>query len=222
MKLSPSQIEYVNQYIASKEIKWYELQMELTDHLVLEMERIWEQSPELSFHQVMNQAERLFGRNGFKEVENERIEILRKEYRKQHFTMVKEYLKFPKIVLSFLAVFLIFKISFYFETASYIKFFSGILLITSIISIFNWFRYRKIKGNSLLSIETAYLLNNSSVSLAYFSLIGSINLAEKMDENHLRLLPFCFLYVFGILFIITGRHLTNSIIKETKNQYQLN
>lgn len=222
MKLSSSQIEYVNQYIASKDIKWYELQMELTDHLVMEMEQIWEQNPELSFHQVMNQAERLFGRNGFKEVENERMEILRKQYRKQHFTLVKEYLKFPKIVLSFLAVFLIYKMSFYFETASYIKFFSGILLITSIISIFNWFRYRKIKGNSLLSIETAYVLNNSSVSLAYFSLIGSINLAEKMDENHLRLLPFCFLYVFGILFIITGRHLTNSIIKETKNQYRLN
>lgn len=72
MKLSSSQIEYVNQYIVSKDIKWYELQMELTDHLVLEMERIWKQSPELSFHQVMNQAERFFGKNGFKEIENER------------------------------------------------------------------------------------------------------------------------------------------------------
>ena len=60
MKLSLSQIEYINHYVVSKDIKWYELQMEFTDHLVMEMERIWEQSPELSFHQVMNQSERLF------------------------------------------------------------------------------------------------------------------------------------------------------------------
>jgi hypothetical protein len=222
MKLSPSQIEYINHYVVSKDIKWYELQMELTDHLVMETERIWEQSPELSFHQVMNQAERLFGRNGFKEIENERTEILRKQYRKQHFTLVKEYLKFPKIVLSFFAVILIYKMSFYFEIASYMTFFSVILFVFSVVSILNWYRNRKINGNSFLSIETAYLLNNSSVTLAYFSLIGSKNLAERMDENHFRLLPFCVLYVFGILFIFTGRHLTNSIIREIKKQYLLN
>lgn len=222
MKLNASQIDYVSHYVVSKNIKWYELQMELTDHLVMEMERIWEQNPELSFHQVMNQAERLFGKNGFKEIENERMEILRKQYRKQRAKMVGEYLKFPKIVLSILAVVLTYKMSFYFEIASYMTFFSVILFVFSAVTILNWYRNRKIKGNSFLSIETAYLLNNSSVTLAFFSLIGSKNLAERMDENHLRLLPFCVLYVFGILFIFTGRHLTNSIIREIKKQYLLN
>lgn len=222
MKLTSEQIGYVTHYIASKDIKWYELQMELTDHLVMEMEQIWEQNPELSFQQVKAQAESPFGRNGFKDIEKERTEILRKEYKKQHFKMVGEYLKFPKIILSILAVVVIYKMSFYFETVSFIKFFSVVLLIAYIFTIFTYYRNRKIKGNSFLSIETAYLLNSSSVSLAYFSLIGSENLAERMDENHLRLLPFCVLYVLGILFIFTGRHLTNSIIREIKKQYQLN
>jgi hypothetical protein len=33
MKLT-EQIEYVENYIISKDIKWYELQVELTDHMV--------------------------------------------------------------------------------------------------------------------------------------------------------------------------------------------
>lgn len=131
-------------------------------------------------------------------------------------------MKFPKIVLSILVVVVIYKMSFYFETASYIKFFSGILLIASVNTIFNWFRYRKIKGNSFLSIEIAYSLNNTAIFGAYMSLIWSDKLNDKMDENHLRLLPFCFFWVLGILFIITGRYMTNTIIKNVKNQYQLN
>jgi hypothetical protein len=84
MKLTPSQIEYVTHYIASKDIKWYELQMELTDHLVMEMEQIWEQNPELSFQQVKFLANKTFGRNGFNKIEKERTKNLRKEYKKSN------------------------------------------------------------------------------------------------------------------------------------------
>jgi hypothetical protein len=38
MKLTTEQIEYVENYIISKDIKWYELQVELTDHMVTSME----------------------------------------------------------------------------------------------------------------------------------------------------------------------------------------
>lgn len=221
MKLTPSQIQYVSDYIVSKNFKWYELQIELTDHLVLEMEKIWEQNPEWSFKEVKFLADKTFGRNGLKKIQKERIENLRKEYKKEQYKLVGEYLKFPKIVLSIIAIFFIYKMSFYFETASYIKFFSGILLFASVITILNWVRYRKIKGHSFLSIETAYSLNNTAIFGAYMSLIWSDKLNDKMDENHLRLLPFCIFWVLGILFIITGRHLTNTIIEKVKKQYQL-
>ena len=38
MKLTPKQIEYVSNYIKSFDIKWYELQVELTDHMITIME----------------------------------------------------------------------------------------------------------------------------------------------------------------------------------------
>jgi hypothetical protein len=78
MKLTTEQIDYVFDYVASHDIKWYELQVELTDHMVTSMEEFWEKDPELTFHQVKYYAEDKFGRNGFKAIEEERTQILKR------------------------------------------------------------------------------------------------------------------------------------------------
>lgn len=118
MKLTAEQIEYVSGYIQSFDIKWYELQVELTDHFVSIMEEIWQEDEELTFHQVKYRAEYRFGKYYFKNIEEERTAILRKEYKKQQWSMVREYLKFPKFIMSFLLVILVYRISFYFEDIS--------------------------------------------------------------------------------------------------------
>ncbi|MCK8140516.1 hypothetical protein MW871_01285 [Flavobacterium sp. I-SCBP12n] len=70
MQLTAEQIKYVSDYIESKDIKWYELQVELTDHMVSSMEEIWEKDPELTFHQVKQYAENKFtGDSSFKSIE---------------------------------------------------------------------------------------------------------------------------------------------------------
>jgi hypothetical protein len=45
-------------YVASHDIKWYELQVELTDHMVNSMEEFWK-DPELTFHQVKNMLKKI-------------------------------------------------------------------------------------------------------------------------------------------------------------------
>jgi hypothetical protein len=222
MKLTAEQIDYVSNYIESIDIKWYELQVELTDHLVSLMEEIWEEDKELTFHQVKYRAEQRFGRNYFKEVEEERKTILRKEYKKQQWRMVGEYLKFPKFIMSFLLVVLVYRVSFYFEDISlYIKILFGILLGSSAVLIFNWFRYRKINGKRFLSLETAYIMNNSSIIFSYGAMGLANNFKIHFHENHLYFLPFCFLWVLGVLLIITGRHLTTKVVSNIKEQYQI-
>lgn len=222
MKLSSEQIEYVSNYIQSFDIKWYELQVELTDHFVSIMEEIWQEDEELTFHQVKYYAEQRFGRNYFKGVEEERTSILRKEYKKQQWRMVAEYLKFPKIILSFLLVLLVYQVSFYFEDISlYTKILFVILLGASAILLFNWFRYRKIKGQRFLSIEMTVVINNSSIIITNFVLMFVNDFKETIQENHLYFLPFCFIWVLGILLIITGKHLTSKIVLDIKKQYQL-
>jgi hypothetical protein len=222
MKLSPSQIEYINHYVVSKDIKWYELQMELTDHLVMEMERIWEQSPELSFHQVMNQSERLFGRNGFKEIETERTEILRKQYRKQHFTLVKEYLKFPKIIGSVLLGFLVYQVSFYFEKPhKFMSFLFLMLILFSLPTFYNWLKIRFYDKKRFLEME----FFNAYSGIMAFPQLGvqlTLSFKDEIQNNQLFLIPFVCLWLIGLLSCGTAMYLDNKIVDRIKNQYLLN
>jgi hypothetical protein len=83
------------------DIKWYELQVELTDHMD-EYGRVLEKDPELTFHQV-NTMPKINGRNGFKAIE-ETYSNTKKEF-KSTIKMIAEYFKFPKILAILLAFF---------------------------------------------------------------------------------------------------------------------
>jgi hypothetical protein len=221
MKLTTEQIEYVQNYIISKDIKYYELQIELTDHMVTSMEEFWKKDPELTFHQVKYYAEDKFDRNGFNAIEKERMLILQKEYNSSRLKMVKAYLSFPKIIGTVLAVLVIYKISFYFQDS--IKFISRLFLFLFLFLIpisYQWIKNRKIEGKRFLAIEN---------SPAYWALLSFPNLGlslsnvfkDEILQNHLVLLPFICLWVLGSLFCITGIHLNDKIVATIKNQYQL-
>ncbi|MBF4472827.1 hypothetical protein [Flavobacterium sp. HJJ] len=220
--LTAEQIEYISNYIQSFGIKWYELQVELTDHFISIMEEIWQEDEELTFHQVKYKAEQRFDRNYFEVLQEERSSVLRRKYKKQQWQMVAEYLKFPKIMMSFLLAVLMYRISFYLEDISlYIKILYGTLLGASAILLFKWYLSRKIKGQLFLSVEMTIVMNNSSIIITYFAMMLANNFKEALQENHLYLFPFCFLWVVGVLLIITGKHLTDKVVSVTKKQYQL-
>ena len=222
MKLTNEQIQYVSNYIESKDIKWHELQLELTDHMVSSMEEFWAADPELTFHQVKHYAEEKFGRNGFKAIEEERAKVLRKEFRKTQFKMISSYLKFPKIMACILAVYLIFQGAFYFENITvYIRILFGVITALSLLSILNWYRFKKINGKRFLVLESSYIMNNSALMLSFYPFILAREFKENFETNHLLFIPFCCAVVLGFLLVFTGWHLTNKVVLDIKKQYQL-
>ena len=222
MKLTTEQIEYVFNYVKSFDIKWYELQVELTDHMVNSMEEIWEKDPELTFHQVKQYAENSFGRNGFKAIEEDRIQILRKEFRKAQWKMIAKYLKFPKIFGSILLGFLAYQVSFYFEEPHEFIFRLNLLLLAlSIPFMYSWIKNQKINGKRFLAINS----QNFYVSVIIFPQCGidfSNNFKEEIQQNHLLVIPFICFWVLGVLFSITGLHINTKIVAKIRKQYQLN
>ena len=222
MKLSPSQIEHVFNYIQSFDIKWHELQVELTDHFVSIMENIWNEHPELSFHQVKHRAEQSFGKNYFKEVENERMEILRKQYRKQHFTLVKEYLKFPKIIGSILIGLIVYQGSFYFEKPHKVMSFLFIMLfLFSLPSFYNWLKIRFFDKKRFLEMEFFHAYSG----ILIFPQLGNqltLSFKDEIQNDHVILIPFICLWLIGLLSCGTAMYLDNKIVARIKNQYRLN
>jgi hypothetical protein len=217
MKLTAEQIVYVSNYIQSFDIKWYELQVELTDHLVSIMEEIWNEDPELTFHQVKYKAEQSFGRNYFKEVEKERKMILQKEYNRQMRKMVADFLKFPKIIGSILLGILIYRVSFYSENPSkYITGLFGLLYLFLIPMFYRWFKNRKINGERFLAVEISFSLASG------FPLFGNLGifLKDEVKENPMLIIPLICLWVVIFLFCITGIYLTNKVVSNIKKQYK--
>jgi hypothetical protein len=223
MKLTSQQIEYVSNYIKSFDIKWYELQVELTDHMVTSMEEIWKKDPELTFHQVKQYAENQFGRNGFKAIEEDRTQILRKEFRKAQWKMITEYLRFPKIIGSiFLALFM-FKASFYFdEPDTFVKNSFGLLAILSIPAFYSFYANRKIKGKRFLELNISHSTFTGIFGFLFWIVFLLNTFKESIQKNPILMLPFCCVWVMGILVLITGIYLQRKTIVNVKKQYQLN
>jgi hypothetical protein len=223
MKLTTEQIEYVASYIKSFDIKWYELQVELTDHMVNSMEEIWEKDPELTFHQVKQYAENSFGRNGFKAIEEDRIQILRKEFTKAQWKMITEYLKFPKIIIGILSVLLIFKGSLYFNEP--VKFVGNLFVLLAILFVpafYSFYANRKIKGKLFLELNISHSTFTGIFVFMYWIIYLLNTFKESVQTHPIIILPFCFAWVMGILFLLTGLHLQKKTIINVKKQYQLN
>jgi hypothetical protein len=222
MKLTTEQIECVENYIISKDIKWYELQVELTDHMVTSMEGFWKKNPELAFHQVKQYAENIFvGDYSFKSIEKHRKRILQKEFRKVQWKMITDYLKFPKIFGSILLVYLAYTFSAYFVSPQkYLAVLFCSLAIVGLLYVHYWRKSKEIKGKYFLTLET---LNPTILVFSFPSLGMSITtqLKEELLQHQWLVLFFCCIWVSGMLFSITAIHLQKKTIENVKKQYQL-
>ena len=223
MKLTTEQIEYVSNYVKSFDIKWYELQVEFTDHMVTSMEEIWEKGPGLTFDQVKQHAENKFVvDSSFKSIEEERKRILQKEYRKVQWKMITEYLKFPKIFGSVLLVYLAYAFSAYFVSPQkYLAVLFCSLLIIGLPSLYYWWKSKEIEGKYFLTLET---LKPSLMVFSFPNLGMSTSnlLKQELLQYQWLVVLFCCIWVLGILISVTAIHLQKKTIVNVKKQYQLN
>jgi hypothetical protein len=221
MKLTAEQIQKVSDYVVSFDIKWYELQVEFTDHMVNSMEEIWENNPELSFEDVLLQAKISFGPQGFKGIEKQRIVILQAENRKKQRRIVLEYLKFPKIAGTLFLVYLAYQGSYFFETPSRYLF---ILYLSSLIPLFYglyvYLINRDLSGKRFLSINKFDILLALPFIQIGMTLSGIFK--EEINQSQIVVVLFCVLWAIGLLFVFTGIHLYQKTIQRVKMQYQLN
>jgi hypothetical protein len=155
MKLTVEQITYIENYIKSFNIKYYEVYMEILDHMILSVEEILANDSEISFEDAVLKAKTQdFGKNGFKIFSEENLQIFREKERTTYRNEIKKFFTFPKFVLTLtgfigFAVFLD-----YFEKPKKIVMF--IILFFTFIAFYQlkyWYKNRKIDGYKLIKNE---------------------------------------------------------------------
>lgn len=169
-KLTPEQIDELFVFCRRNSVKYYEAQSELVDHIALIIEKKWEQFPDFSFENALEEVRKKFGgRNGLARIGKEREKAFRKSYNQSLLKELILYFKFPKIALT-LSLFL-----FLFEAMKICpnnKLFGFLtsLLMYMISIIFLIYHYAKIyvRGNNLkLLFNRIYIY--SSISGISFS-----------------------------------------------------
>jgi hypothetical protein len=129
-KISTEEYEQLFAFIKKHYVEYYDLQCELADHLANAIEEQWQNNPNLSFDDALQQEFKKFGIFGFMGVVESRQAALSKRYNKLLWVYLREFFKLPKILLTLLFGFTVFKI------LEYSKFtFMALLLCLMIFSI---------------------------------------------------------------------------------------
>ena len=113
-KLAPEQIDDLYLFCEEQDINYYDLQMELVDHLAAAIEKKWTEEPKLSYDKALWAVFDKFGISGFRNIRKAKENHLRKKYSRVLWQYIGEFFLLPKIILTLaltLILFSIFRIS---------------------------------------------------------------------------------------------------------------
>lgn len=116
-KLTDLEINKIETFLKKKEVIYYDLKMELLDHLCNSIEDEWEKNPEIKFNDALLKVYKTFGIFGFATIIEKREESLGRYYRKSILKHVLTWCKLPQIVLTLIlgySLFLLLGINNYF------------------------------------------------------------------------------------------------------------
>jgi hypothetical protein len=129
-KLSQEEIDKLFELCEFHNVHYYDVQIELVDHLASSIEVLWETNPQLSFKEAAFQAGEQFkiepwiyssgnsilpqifgkkfsGENGFEIITQSKEKELRRKYDRLQLKYIAEFFKLPKVILTLAITFLL-------------------------------------------------------------------------------------------------------------------
>jgi hypothetical protein len=100
--LTEDQLLTLHSFVRSKYVEFYDVQVELVDHLASEIERIWETDETASFETALNQVYRRFGIYGFTKITQQRRKTIRQAENALTWKEFKLFFQLPKIGITLL------------------------------------------------------------------------------------------------------------------------
>jgi hypothetical protein len=221
MKLNQEQTTYIENYIASFDIQFYEIYMEILDHLILGVEAILEEDKTISFEDaVLKSRVEGFGKLGLKGMMNQKAKLAHKKNSKENLKLIKEYFTFPKIVL-LLSVF----ISYYIFLLLFENPVIANLICIQVVAFlglsqmfYSW-KFRKVENKFVLKTQVL----DSMFAMSYLGalLANSFTIVDKetVDFNHILMRLFMTLiFTFSFISVLVYIEVRKKTIIELKNE----
>ncbi len=99
-KLTTQEIQSIFDFTTKKYIKYYDVQLELVDHIANRIETMRAENQNLSFENALQQVYKSFGVFGFTKVQEQKSLELQRYWRKRVWTFIKSYFKLPRILIT--------------------------------------------------------------------------------------------------------------------------
>lgn len=226
--LTDEQIQELYAYCKRKNILYYDIQVEIVDHMANAIEEKMNLNPALSFKEALEEVHVSFGSFGLKEIVESKTEAMRKQYNKTHRRLFWRYFTPPKLTLTALVFFAVVML----ERMIPFQFLIYVLIVTALISMYFFFslqnkkhRVGKSQQKKLLMTDRQYFDYTSVfTSLLIFILprLFEMGALGNLDgEMKIRIQY----YIFSVWFIIFSigaivrRELLITTAEKAKKQY---
>ena len=171
MALSKQQIDELFYFTEKKFVKWYDLQIELVDHLANKIEDELEQNPNKNFEDALKKVYASFGIFGFARIVREKEEQVRKFNKRLWITEFKNLFVWPNVLKS-LSVLLFLKLLIDYIPLEYLLSSGVVIAITH--ASYQYYearkrRIRNVTGTKKLLL-TQFLLMPNLLGYLYFQI----------------------------------------------------
>lgn len=228
-KLSEEQINCLFDFTEKHYVEYYDLQLELVDHLACGIEVQWENDESISFDDALNIEFKKFGIFGFSDIVDQRRKQLLKKYNKMVYQMVfKHLIRFEYIGVLVLSSILYFVGAYFFTKIMFITsmvFFYGLVIYFMIKQSITYKNKVKKTGKKILLVETIYK-NFGSLSLVSVIFNVWIQSLIYIDFNRMYInilfaiiIPILFLFIYVSCYFLP-KH-SEDILEEMYPEYKL-
>lgn len=224
--LTSQQIDELFAFCRRHYVHYYDVQLELVDHLANAIEEKMLADKKLSFENALNIVYNGFGYKGFAGVVASKEMIVEKQWKKLRWSYFIAYFEWPKAALTIM----LFVISFLIQETSNIEFqewcliiFPALFFLYELFVSLKCYKRSKKAKDKLLVIRYAYVF--PLASLLYFDIFFSINqYSFKHWFNLPELTAYSFyqlavIFILLFLFSLAYQSTTEKILVQAETQY---
>jgi hypothetical protein len=210
MQLSDEQIQTLFSFTKRKGVHWYDLQLELVDHMACRIEEEITENSSLGFDAALDKVYKSFGLFGFAKVVQEKHKQLQRMAKKMWWKEVVSFLKWPRMSLLFLIAFVLWKLPLNMDPTFLMRGFAGVYIFISLTFMVYVLRTSKMKRKLLLlQFGRSYL---SGVVFIYeFFILFTFNQFSSIE--------FCVYATLGIVFKLASFQLYNRVKQQAVELY---
>jgi hypothetical protein len=193
-QLSKEEIDQLFQFTEKKLVRWYDLQIELVDHLACRIEEEMSVNSSLSFEAALDKVYKEFGIFGFSKVVQEKESQIHKAGIRMWLRELRLQLSWPKAILSAAIAMVLYQLTRWIEPWLLLRIVGVAYTITHFGMVIFAAKISK-KGSKLLLLQSG---------MGYVNLMSAINFGSFIQFDEVSTLKFVIIAQIAIMTLIAS------------------